>query len=125
VCPSTLLLPNRSSLVWSKAHFRNRNNLTSLPSHAHRGAARAHHNISPAAFTGCARSRYLSTGTSQSSAAQGGGDGRQEGKKGGPMVEAAKRADAPAKWTPQWMWKGLRDTAAHYYHGSQLLAVSS
>lgn len=41
------------------------------------------------------------------------------------MVESAKRADAPAKWTPQWMWKGLKDTAMHYYHGSKLLAADT
>jgi hypothetical protein len=119
VCPRTLLLPSRSSLVPSKARLLCRDNVTPLLLHAHRGPARGLHNISPA---GCTQSRYLSTGGhSQSSAGQGGGDGKQEG---GTVVQSAKRVDAPAKWTPQWMWKALKDTAMHYYHGSQLLAVS-
>lgn len=70
-------------------------------------------------FSGRAPSRCLTMSSSSAT-----GNGGRNGKEDGPMVESVKRADAPAKWTPQWMWKGLKDTAMHYYQGSKLLAVS-
>ena len=32
-------------------------------------------------------------------------------------------APPPARWTPAWAWKGLKETAVHYYHGSKLLVA--
>ena len=117
-CYSTLSLQTGSRLVRSRAHLVPCCN-NSLVQCSHRNQLRAPP-ISFADFSGRAPSRYLSVSPS-GAAGNGGGDGKKEG---GPMVESAKRADAPAKWTPQWMWKGLKDTAMHYYHGSKLLAVS-
>jgi hypothetical protein len=44
---------------------------------------------------------------------------------GGGGGGATPPALPPKRWTPAWMWKTVKETATHYYHGSKLLAADT